>query len=275
LIVPGDIEDGHIDLTLEKDDLLAINGALNWIANGIQSEPLRRDFKPLIGMDRTDCNALLGRIHALLPDVRPATTQLTQTEILAIELTLAMTADGPFSEDVHTLTGVHEGRYRRTIKALHAILQTWIGGTLKAGQPTGDQPIFHESQILPLARSVAASKRDAMPTLIQHSTSTRELANHVMTSGAHVVPGAETSHLIAIRGNFSGPTRRPPSLAALPEEIVTWSVQMLVVNAATGQVTDSGGSNDHPDLVALGPVTTDYATAPPDQNQLPTLLVRN
>ena len=88
-----------------------------------------------------------------------------------------------------------------------------------------------------------------------------------MTGGAHVVPGDETSHLIAIQGNFSGPMRRPPSLAARQAEMATWSVQMLVVNAATGQVTDSGGSDDYPDLAALGPVTTDFAAAPSDQNQ--------
>jgi hypothetical protein len=176
-----------------------------------------------------------------------------------------MTADGPFAEDVHTLTGIDETSYRQTITALNAILQTWISGTLRPGRPADNQPPFQESQLLPLARSVAANKRDAMPNLIQHSTGTRQQANYVMC-GAQV-PSAEKSHLIAIRGNFSGPRARPPSLAARPAEIATWSVQKLVVNAATGQVTDSGGSNEYPDLAALGSVTTDYATAPPDQNQ--------
>jgi hypothetical protein len=35
-------------------------------------------------------------------------------------------------------------------------------------------------------------------------------------------------------------------------------VIMLVVDAANGAPTDSGHSNDYPELAAVGPVTTDY-----------------
>ncbi len=255
-MVPGEIENGRINLALDRGDLLAINGALNWIANGEPSEELDRDFPALLGIDRADCKELLRRIHALLRDPESATAAtvlLSERELLAIELALAMTADGRFAEDVHTLTGVDEETYRRTITALSAILQTWIGGTL----PGASTSSFNERKILTLARSAAASKRDPTPSLIQHATGTRQHANRVMTGGAHLVPGDEPSYLIAIRGEFSGWARQPP-FPPRPPQLARWTAQMLVVDAATGQVTDSGGSNDYPDLTALGPVTTDY-----------------
>ena len=39
---------------------------------------------------------------------------------------------------------------------------------------------------------------------------------------------------------------------------MSYSVQVLVVDIATGNVTDSGGGNDYPDLPSVGPVVTDY-----------------
>jgi len=50
------------------------------------------------------------------------------------------------------------------------------------------------------------------------------------------------------RGNFSGPTYTRPRVP--PARIMHWSVQMLVIQATIGLVTDSGGSNDYPDLAA-------------------------
>jgi hypothetical protein len=264
LIVPGDIEDGRINITLDGDDQLAINGALNWTANGVQSEQLDRDFQALVGMDRPDCKALLARIHAVHPDPRSKAVRFSQTELLAIQLAMALTADGPFAEDVHTIAGVDETTYRRSITALNAILQTWIGGTMRGASTSP----FDESKLLALARSVAASTRDPTPSLIQHAAGTRERANHVMTGGDHFVPGQEKSILIAIRGHFSGTARRPP-FPPTPPVPTTWSVQMLVVNAATGQVTDSGGSNDYPDLASLGPVITDYSAPQSAPTQSP------
>jgi hypothetical protein len=42
------------------------------------------------------------------------------------------------------------------------------------------------------------------------------------------------------------------------DEFVSYSVQVLVVDIETGQVTDSGGGHDYPDLASVGPVVTDY-----------------
>lgn len=52
-----------------------------------------------------------------------------------------------------------------------------------------------------------------------------------------------------------------------PPETMTWSVQMLVVDAGTVRVTDSGTSNEHSDPAALDRVTTDYSAAPLDENR--------
>jgi hypothetical protein len=45
------------------------------------------------------------------------------------------------------------------------------------------------------------------------------------------------------------------------DAIMSFSVVVLVVDIETGRVTDSGSSNDYPDLAAVGSVVTDYSTA--------------
>ena len=123
-----------------------------------------------------------------------------------------------------------------------------------------DDAAFAESQILRLAQETARRLGDPAPSLIQHAVGTREEANHVMTHGENWVPGDDRSYLIAIKGSFSSIMPTPPMHRKDPPEIRRWSVQMLVVDAATGQVTDSGGSNDYPDLESLGRVVTDDPT---------------
>ena len=87
------------------------------------------------------------------------------------------------------------------------------------------------------------------------------------------MPGEERSYLIAIEGSFVGIRAAPPRLRRDPPEMISWSVQMLVVDAVTGQVTDSGGSDDFPDLASMGKVTTDYRAVgrepPPASSCLP------
>jgi hypothetical protein len=62
------------------------------------------------------------------------------------------------------------------------------------------------------------------------------------------------SYLIAIRGDFTTATGVPLPPGAKPP---TGTVVTLVVDARTGQVTDSGLSDRYPPLGELGPVTTD------------------
>jgi hypothetical protein len=39
---------------------------------------------------------------------------------------------------------------------------------------------------------------------------------------------------------------------------MTYPVQVLVVDVASGRVTDSGSSSEYPDLSSVGPVVADY-----------------
>jgi hypothetical protein len=39
---------------------------------------------------------------------------------------------------------------------------------------------------------------------------------------------------------------------------MTYSIHVLVVDIASGRVTDSGSSSDYPDLSSVGPVVIDY-----------------
>lgn len=117
-----------------------------------------------------------------------------------------------------------------------------------------------ESDILPFALDAARRCGDPNPELIQHTTGSREAATRTTGSRVH---GDELSYLIAIRGRFSAQRAMPPharrSDSGNPEaETITFSVLVRVVDVATGRVTDSGGSNDYPDLLSVGPVITDY-----------------
>jgi hypothetical protein len=127
--------------------------------------------------------------------------------------------------------------------------------------PVGGRPrrIRRESEILEIAIGLAADSGDPAPSLIQHTRCTRAQANRV--AGGAIVPGEEESYLIAIQGHFTVQRRRPPmppGFPALVDATDTYSVMTLVVNVATGAPTDSGLSNDYPDLAAVGSVITDH-----------------
>jgi hypothetical protein len=125
--------------------------------------------------------------------------------------------------------------------------------------------IRDERDILPLALAVCASNGDPTPQLVQHATGTREAATR--TTGS-VVFSDEPSYLIAIRGSFEspGPSRpfspRELTRERLGEGCVSWSVQVIVVCIRTGEITDSGGSHEYPDLASVGPIITDYPVSP-------------
>jgi hypothetical protein len=81
------------------------------------------------------------------------------------------------------------------------------------------------------------------------------------------------SYLIAIRGRFSAP--RPTSKRArLPKagdptlEMMMFSVFVRVVDVATGRVTDSGSSNDYPDLASVGSAITDHRSIADGRTEL-------
>lgn len=123
-------------------------------------------------------------------------------------------------------------------------------------------PEFTTADIPSLAVSVAARHGDPAPSLVQYSQSTRGEAN-LVAMGA-VVPSEEKSYLIVIRGHFVDPIYYPPippgyDVSSQPSTM-KYSVIALVVDAATGRITDSSHSDNVPDLARLGPVQTALAT---------------
>jgi hypothetical protein len=113
-----------------------------------------------------------------------------------------------------------------------------------------------ESEIRDIALGLAADQGDQAPALIQHVACTRAEANRAMCGA--VVPGDRTSWLIAIQGQFTARRHLRRRFQPADAEVQQFSVIMLVVDAANGAPTDSGHSNDYPELAAVGPVTTDY-----------------
>ena len=54
----------------------------------------------------------------------------------------------------------------------------------------------------------------------------------------------------------------PPELRRHPSaDDVSYSVQVPVVDIASGRITDSGNSDHYPDLASVGPVVTDYQSS--------------
>ena len=115
----------------------------------------------------------------------------------------------------------------------------------------GPMPQLSEARILTLAQTAAARGGDPNPTLIQHGEGTRFDAN--LVDSGDLVFDWRWSYLIAEKGHFvftdaSGPAGAQP---------LRGSVITLVVDASTGQVTDSGISDRYPRLAMLGSVITD------------------
>lgn len=129
-------------------------------------------------------------------------------------------------------------------------------GPSRASAGSPDSMPFSASEISSLALAKAAQAGDPRPELIQHVRGTREAATSLTGSIVDGLAGQADSYLVAIRGRFTIPKPVPP--AEPPSgETVTYSVMTLVLDAATGQVTDFGLSNEYPQLSTLGPVTTD------------------
>jgi len=112
------------------------------------------------------------------------------------------------------------------------------------------------AQIKSLVMTDAAATGDSTPTDISYSPPvTRNAANAASGDGA-VIGGSYGSAsgyiLVVAHGNFTATDAAIPNGAPVP----TGTVMMLVVDATTGQVTDSGIENTTPDLSTLGPVTS-------------------
>jgi hypothetical protein len=116
---------------------------------------------------------------------------------------------------------------------------------------TGAKAHLSNARIRKIAERAATQNGDPKPTLIQHSEGTRFAAN--LVASGDLVFGWAWSYLIAVRGHFVlNGASVPPGAPAPHGTVIT-----LVVNASTGQVTDSGVSDRYPDLAKLGPVVSD------------------
>ena len=58
----------HITIELTRDDLLAINNALNEVCHGANAIP-EREFQTLMGVERSEAQATLRKITDRLPRV--------------------------------------------------------------------------------------------------------------------------------------------------------------------------------------------------------------
>jgi hypothetical protein len=124
--------------------------------------------------------------------------------------------------------------------------------------PSGARTIsaIDESGLLVLALEVAARHGDPNPELIQHARGSRFEVTR--TTGSIVFSDAP-SYIIVMKGNFRARRRRPPGRRyGNDEQVVSYPFQTLVVDIETGNITDSGSSNQCPDLASLGEVVTDH-----------------
>ena len=113
-----------------------------------------------------------------------------------------------------------------------------------------------ETQVMSIAIQGATAAGDPKPTDIAHSTGTRAQAN--LLAAGETVPGDQPSLLIVEHGRFIASNAPTPPGAPAP----TGTVLTLVVDQATGQVTDTGIQGSTPDLHELGAVTTDLGNPP-------------
>lgn len=129
------------------------------------------------------------------------------------------------------------------------------------------QPVVSsEGDILALALEIAVRNGDPSPELIQHTIGSREAATKTTGSWVH---SEEPSYLVAMRGSFTARRAAPPGLRrhGVEDEMVSFPVQVLVVEINSGRVTDSGGDFNYPDLASVGPVITDCRGSGPVKAQ--------
>jgi hypothetical protein len=137
------------------------------------------------------------------------------------------------------------------LAAVTGIVATSSSATPSQRPSSSKHPHLSVQRIVRIALLAARQAGDPAPLLVQHSEGTRRQAN--LVDSGEIVTGDRWSYLIAARGRFVADNApRPPGAPAPRGSVLT-----LVVDAATGRVTDSGISNRYPDLSRLGSVKTD------------------
>lgn len=135
------------------------------------------------------------------------------------------------------------------VTAAALVLATGGSGAARFGNP------MTAAQIKSLAMSDAARTGDSTPTDISYSArTTRNRALAASGSGASMggVYGSAGGYFVVVaHGDFTAYDAEIPNGAKIP----TGQVMTLVVDATTGEVTDSGIQHNTPNLSGLGPVT--------------------
>lgn len=72
---------------------------------------------------------------------------------------------------------------------------------------------------------------------------------------------AGPAYIVAIKGQFL--IIKPTRGATESRTIITRSVLLRVINAAAGEVINSGAQDTYPDLTSVGRLVTDLSTAGP------------
>jgi hypothetical protein len=119
--------------------------------------------------------------------------------------------------------------------------------------PTGPMTT---AQIKSLVMTDAAGMGDSTPTDISYSALTTRNTALAAIDGGGQIGGADGTargyYLVVAHGNFTATDAEVPNGVAYP----TGTVLTLVVDASTGQPTDSGIQRNTPDMSKVGPVTT-------------------
>jgi hypothetical protein len=110
-----------------------------------------------------------------------------------------------------------------------------------------------ETKMLAHALEIATRDGDPNPELIQHARGSR--FDVTRATGSTVFSDAP-SYIFVMKGDFNPRHSRPGSARGRPER--HYRFRTLVFDVRTGKITDSGGSNEAPDLTPLGEVITDH-----------------
>jgi hypothetical protein len=112
------------------------------------------------------------------------------------------------------------------------------------------QLVRREEDILVVALQVAAHQGESSPEVIEHTVGSREAVTKATGSW---VEDLEPSYLVAMRGAFTARRAARPSRGADRDEaMVSFAVELLVIEIASGRITDSGGGMEYQDLAAVG-----------------------
>ncbi|MGO9972052.1 MAG: hypothetical protein ACLP01_04430 [Solirubrobacteraceae bacterium] len=133
--------------------------------------------------------------------------------------------------------------------------EAFASGTADPGAAPPTAGAIDENELLALALEVAARKGDPNPELIQHARGSR--FDVTRTTGSTVFSDAP-SYIVVMKGNFRRRRSRPPGADPTDEQAVSYPFQTVVVDIETGEITDSGSSNQAPDLTPLGEIVTEH-----------------